>query len=187
MKIEFDTASFGRDARGLTDVLSVLYRHREWNLGHHKEVEEIVCRTPSSALKFCQMVNHSYGISREAEKVFLKNPRIGIRYLRIVGRSHLLDEKIQARFWKKIARSPDLAYQWARAFGKRLPEEDEEVFLQSFRLIKEYAFYVIRGPFPEKIHQKIVLRSFEQIDDWEKRFLSEYLRFAESSSKKDTV
>lgn len=185
MRIDFDVSQFKDDARGLIDVLAALYRNRAWRLGHHKEIEEVVCRTPSVALKFCQMVNGAFGVSREAERVFVKNPSIGIRYLRLVTRSSFLDEKVQARFWRKVTRDPELAYQWCRAFGRRLSEDEEAVFAGSFRHAKDYAAYVIRGPFPDKVHQMLVLRSFENLEEWDKRYLSEYMRFAESCSKKD--
>lgn len=187
MNINFDVEQFKADPRGLIDVLSNLYRVGAYHLGNHREIEEIVCRTPSSALKFCQMVNHAYGVSREAEKVFVKNPSIGIRYLRLVGRTEFLDEKIQKRFWKKIMKHAEMAYEWARAFGRRLSEAEEEVFVGDVRLAKDYAYYVIKGPFPERIHHMLVLRSFENMGGWEKKYLNDYLQYAEASSKKATV
>lgn len=186
MNVNFDVDRFAKDPRGLIDVLSNLYRVGAYHLGHHREVEEIVCRTPSSALKFCQMVNHAYGVSREAEKVFVKNPSIGIRYLRLVSRTEFLDEKVQKRFWRKVMKNPDIAYAWARAFGRRLPE-GEEVFVGNIRCARDYSLYVIKGGFPEKIHQMLVLRSFENLEGWDRKHLSEYLRYAEESSKKTAV
>lgn len=187
MIVSFDVEKFKGDPRALIDVLSSLYRVGGWRLGHYAEVEEVVCRTPSSALKFCRMVNHSYGISSSAEKVFLKNPGIGIHYLRLVGRSEFLDEKVQKRFWRKITRSPDLAYEWARTFNRRLSEQEEEVFVKNISRARDYALYVARGAFPEKIHKMLVLRSFESLDNLSKSYLSEYLRYAESSSKKQVA
>jgi hypothetical protein len=129
MNITFEVEKFCNDPRGLIDVLSSLNSVRAWHVGNHREIEEVVCRTPSSALKYCQMVSHSYGVSRESEKVFVKNPGIGIRYLRIVNRTEFLDEKVQKRFWKKVVKKADLAYEWCRAFGRRLSEAEEEVFV----------------------------------------------------------
>lgn len=186
MNISFEVDRFRNDPRGLIDVLSNLYRVGAYHLGNHGEVEEIVCRTPSSALKFCQMVNHAYGVSREAEKVFVKNPSIGIRYLRLVGRTDFLDEKVQKRFWRKVLKSPDLALEWSRTLGRRLPE-GEEVFVGDMRCAREYSFHVIKGAFPEKVHQMLFLRSFENLDGWDKKYLSDYLRYAEESSKKSMV
>jgi hypothetical protein len=183
MNINFDTDRFKNDPRGLIDVLSNLYRVGSWSLGHHRDIEEIVCRTPSIALKFCHLVNHAYGVSKDAEKVFVKNPSIGIRYLRLVGRSEFLEEKVQRRFWRKVLKSPDLALEWARTFGRRLPE-GEEVFVKSICCARDYSFYVIRGAFPENIHRMFVLRSFENLDSRERGYLTEYLQYAESSSKK---
>lgn len=186
MNIKFDVDLFRNDPRGLISVLSQLYRHGAWSLGHHREIEEIVCRTPSSAFKFCHLVSRAYGVSRDAEKVFVKNPSIGIRYLRLVSRTEFLDEKVQKRFWRKVMKNPDIAYEWARAFGRRLPE-GEEVFVGNIRCARDYSLYVIKGGFPEKIHQMLVLRSFENLESWEKKYLNDYLRYAEESSKKATV
>lgn len=187
MNITFEVEKFRNDPRGLIDVLSNLQRVLAWRVGNHREIEEVVCRTPSSALKYCQMVSHSYGVSRESEKVFVKNPGIGIRYLRIVNRTEFLDEKVQKRFWKKVVKKADLAYEWCRAFGRRLSEAEEEVFVEDIRMAKEYSQRVIKGPFPEKIHHMLVLKSFENLEGWDKRYLTEYLRYAEESSKKATV
>jgi len=183
MNINFDIERFRNDPRGLIFVLSQLQRVGAWHLGHHREIEEIVCKTPSSALKFCHLVSRAYGVSKDAEKVFVKNPSIGIRYLRLVGRSEFLEEKVQKRFWRKVLKSPDLALEWSRAFGRRLPE-GEEVFVSSIQRARDYSFYVIKGAFPENIHRMFVLRSFENLEAWDKRYLTEYLRYAESSSKK---
>lgn len=184
MNVNFDTERFENDPKGLIEVLSNLYRVGAWSLGHHREIEEIVCRTPSSALKFCHLVNHAYGVSGDAEKVFVKNPSIGIRYLRLVGRSEFLEEKVQKRFWRKVLKSPDLALEWATAFGRRLPEGDEIVLAGRIQSAKHYAMKIVGGRLPDPVHERIVLRSFENLDRWEKRALEDYLNFAERTSKK---
>lgn len=184
MRLGFEVSSFKDNPSSLIDVLHTLQRVGEWRVGHYGEVEEVVCRTPSSALKFCCMVNHAYGVSKSAEKVFLKNPSVGIRYLRLVCRKEFLDENVQKRFWGKVTRNPEFAYDWASTFNMRLSESEEAVFVKSIRRARDYSMFVIKGAFPEKVHKMLVLRSFESLDSFEKSQLSEYLRYAESCSKK---
>lgn len=189
MNISFDTSAFVNDPRGLIGVLQNLHLNGAWSLGHHREIEAVVCRTPSSALRYCRDVQGPYGVSRESERVFLKNPGIAIRYLKIVGRRHFLDEDTQRRFWRKVVKDPDAAYEWANAFRTRLSEEEEEVFVENVAKAKDYAFFIIKDAFPERIHRMLVLRSFENLDPWEKCCLTEYIRWAEprlrNSSEKE--
>ena len=180
MNIHFDTAAFERDPRGLIAVLSNLRRVGVWSLRHEKDIERIVCRTPSSALNFCRFVNGAFGVSREAERVFLKNPSIGVRYLRVANRKSFLDEDTQRRFWRKVVKNPDICYQWCQAFQQRVSEEEEEVFVKDVVLAKSYAFFIIKGPFPEKVHNMLVLRSFEDMNNYSKSCLTEYIRWSES-------
>lgn len=180
MNIHFDTSVFEKDPKGLISVLSNLNRIGSWSVRHEREIERIVCRTPSSALNYCRYVNGAFGVSREAERVFLKNPTIGIRYLRLVSRKSFHDDDTQARFWRKVVRSPDLCYQWGQAFQQRVSEEEEEVFVKDVRVAKNYAFFVSREPFPEKIHNMLVLRSFEDMDSYSKKCLTEYIKWADS-------
>lgn len=179
MNIHFDASVFEKDPKGLISVLSNLHDVGAWSVRHEKEIERIVCRTPSSALNYCRYVNHAFGVSREAERVFLKNPGIGIRYLRMVNRRSFQDEDTQARFWRKVAKSPDLCYQWGQAFQQRVSEEDEEVFASDVRLAKSYAFFVIKAPFPEKVHNMLLLRSFEDMDNYSKKCLTDYIQWAD--------
>ena len=123
MIVSFDTSAFDGRPGALISVLSSMSSVGQWPFDHNRDVEAIVCKTPSSALKYCRHVVHAYGISLKGERVFLKNPRIGIRYLRLTNKSRFFEEETQARFWRKVTKSPDLSYEWARAFGKRLSEE----------------------------------------------------------------
>lgn len=179
MNIHFDTSAFEKDPKGLIAVLSNLHMVGSWSVRHDREIEKIVCRTPTSALNYCRHVNHAFGVSREAERVFLKTPRIGIRYLRLVNRRSFQDEDTQVRFWRKVVKSPDLCYEWGQAFQQRVSEQEEEVFVRDVRVAKNYAFFVIREPFPEKVHNMLVLRSFEDMDNYSKRCLTEYIRWAD--------
>jgi hypothetical protein len=178
MTISFEVSAFQNDPRGLVDVLSNLHRIGLWSLYHDPEVERIACRTPGSAYNLCRFVNHARGVSRGAERVFLKNPNVGIKYLRLVNRRAFLDEDTQARFWRKVLKKPDLAYSWANAFRVRLSDEEEEVFVGDVRKAKDYAFFVRKEPFSESVHNKLVLRSFEDMDRWSKGCLEQYIKWA---------
>ena len=184
MIVSFDTSAFDGRPGALISVLSSMSSVGQWPFDHNRDVEAIVCKTPSSALKYCRHVVHAYGISLKGERVFLKNPRIGIRYLRLTNKSRFFEEETQARFWRKVTKSPDLSYEWARAFGMRLSEEEEMVFSENIRIAKEYAVEIIRGPFPEKVHQRILLRSFESMDSYSKAVLAEYIRWASNCGAK---
>lgn len=186
MIVSFDTEKFRSYPRGLIEILSDLHRVGSWSSNYNKEIESITCRTPASALRYCQNVTYSFGISPEAEEVFLKNPNIGLRYLNLVRREKFLDEKVQKRFWKKVVKKPDLAYFWANQFKKRLSESEEEVFIENPSIARNYAFFVIKGAFPEKIHQMLVLKSFEDLTEHQKRMLQEYLKYAESFLRKSS-
>jgi hypothetical protein len=178
MIVGFDISAFKGRAKTLTSVLQGLRVAGQWPLQHHKEVEEIICKNPSWAYNYCRQVVGAFGVSGEGERVFLKNPGIGIRYLACVNRDHFLVEDTQRRFWKKVVKSPELARQWAEAFRKRLPEEDEMVFVQDPVSANDYAHRIIRGPFPEKVHHALVLKSFENMNDYEARRLKEYIAWA---------
>ena len=58
------------------------------------------------------------------------------------------------------------------------------VFSENIRIAKEYAVEIIRGPFPEKVHQRILLRSFESMDSYSKAVLAEYIRWASNCGAK---
>jgi len=178
MIVEFEVSAFKGRARDLTKVLHGLRAVGQWPLQHHKDVEEILCRNPSWAYNYTDKVVGAFGVSGGGERVFLKNPGIGIRYLERVNRDHFLVEDTQRRFWKKVVKSPDLALQWAEAFRKRLPEEDEMVFVQDTVCANDYAHRIIRGPFPEKVHHALVLKSFENMNDYDGRRLKEYIAWA---------
>lgn len=185
MIVSFDTAAFKGRPTQLVNVLSGLSSVGQWPLGSNPDVEEIVCRKPSSALKYCQEVVHAYGLSAKGERVFLRNPGIGVRYLRLVGRSTFTDADTQRRFWRKVTNNAKLAYEWSKSFGHRLPEDQEMVFSKNLYFARMYAVNVIRGPFPEKVHQSILLRSFENLDSFTKMHLSEYIKFAEAHGAKN--
>lgn len=180
MTASFDISAFSKKPKNLIVVLSNLQRVGQWPRDYNRQVEEITCRTPNSALNYCRYVVGAFGVSREAEKVFLDNPAIGIRYLRLVARSHFLEETTQKRFWRKVVKKPELAYAWSVAFGKRLSEDEEQVFVKDVIRAKDYAKSIIKGPFPDKVHRMLMLRSFEQMGGYEKSCLKDYLTFAEA-------
>ena len=183
MRISFDVESFAKRPKDLITVLCYLKATGQFSLMHYSEVEDIVCKTPSNALKYCQYVVGSFGLSAKAERVFLKNPVIGVRYLKVVRRDCLQDGKTQARLWSKIVGDPNLALDWASSFRKRLSAEEEMVFVSNVACAKHYALHVIGGPFPEEVHNKLILKSFGGMAEWESKHLKEYLRWAEPQMK----
>ena len=178
MSVSFEISAFSSNPKALIGVLSGLSRVNQWPFDHNREVEEIVCKTPSSALNYCRHVVHAYGVSPKGERVFLKNPKLGIRYLRLTNKPRFSDDDTQKRFWRKVIRNPDIAYTWATTFNKRLSEEEEMVFSESIRIAWQYANRIIRGAFPESVHHRILLRSFENLDQYSKQALNNYLAFA---------
>lgn len=181
MNVNFSVSSFSKNPSALISLLGILRKEGEWSVRHEAEIESIVCKNPSMAYKFCRFVNYSYGVSRSAEAIFLKNPSIGVRYLRLVNRREFLDAEVQRRFWGKVSRNPSVAYEWASIFRERLPVDMEEVFLKDVRVAKSYSFFIIKGAFSESVHSKLLLKSFESMDELSKRCLSDYIRYAGKS------
>lgn len=181
MQISFNTENFKNRPQSLISVLSHLNYTSAYSPPAHEDIESIVCRTPSLAYKYTKYVAKK-GISASAESVFLKNPNIGIRYLRYINRDSFLDSNIQKRFYKKITKNPTLAFEFCRSLSKRLSEDEEEVFLKCMPSMRSYALYVIRGPFPEKIHNMLVLKSYEEMSSFAKNQLKEYLKFSQSKN-----
>lgn len=178
MQITFETGMFGkRGEKSLTNVLCYLRRHGCFAEGHYPDIEQITCRTPSAALRYVRYFAQK-GVTPESEAVFLKNPVLGVRYLKIVGNKEFADPKVQARFRKKFKSDPSLAYEWALAFSTRCTEEEEEVFRKNVALARDYAMYVIKGRFPDKVHGMLVLASFQDLDPYQKARLTDYIKFA---------
>lgn len=177
MQINFDIENFKNRPAGLVAVLSHLKSVGCYVPSRSLEIEAIACRTPSAALKFCRYVHAS--VCPETEKVFLKNPKLGIRYLRMAHRQEMQDAKVQKRFWRHITRKPELALEWSQHTGRRLSEQEEEVFVKDMRCMNQYAQRVIKGKFPDSVHQMIILRSFEQMTRYQKQSLEDYIKFAE--------
>jgi hypothetical protein len=180
MQITFDTDKFsGRYGdKSLTNVLCYLNRHGCFEDSHYPEIERITCRTPSSALRYVRLFARK-GISPANEAVFLKNPSLGIRYLNFLKKKEFSDPVVQKKFRRKFKSNAQVAYEWAERFNERLSEEEEEVFRKDVAFARDYAFHVIKGKFPEKIHSMLVLASFQELDPWRKRKLSEYIKFTE--------
>ena len=183
MNLYVEIEKFKNNPKALTSVLYYMRAqgcHVPWR---SPEIEAITCKTPSSALRHTSWVSPD-GVSEASERVFLKNPSLGIRYLKKTRRESFQNEDTQRRFWRKVVKKAELAYQWASAFGKRLSEDEEVVFLQSMHTMKDYAFFVIKEPFSEKIHNMILLKSYEPLQSWDKKSLNEYLKWAESRREK---
>lgn len=186
MQIIFDTKMFDGCPKSLTNVLHHLCSRRCISPAHIADLEQITCRTPSEALRYCRLFVGNKGISPASEVVFLKNPGLAIRYLKLVRRKYFIDEKTQKRFWKKLLFRPNLAYDYCVAFNTRLKENEEEIFVKDMRSASQYAQQVIKGPFPEKVHQMIVLLSFDTaMSEWQRRYLKDYINFAEKFKKNE--
>lgn len=183
MHLFIEIEKFQNNPKALTNVLYYM-RNQGCHVPYRSpEIEAITCKTPSSALRHTSLVSPE-GVSEASERVFLKNPAIGIRYLKKIRRETFQNYDTQRRFWKKVVKKADLAYQWAQAFGKRLSEDEEVVFLESMYRMKEYAYFIIKEPFPEKIHNMILLKSYEFMPEWEKKSLNDYVKWAESRREK---
>jgi hypothetical protein len=183
MQISFDVDRFSpRGERELTNIMCYLRRYGCMAERHYPEIEKITCRTPSAALRYVRYFARN-GISPESEAVFLKNPELGLRYLKMVRRSEFADQCIQKRFRRKFRTNAALAFRWAEAFGTRLEEDEEEVFRKDFYHAALYARQVIGGKFPEKIHGMILLASYGDVTDLQKRYLADYVKFAEKTGK----
>jgi hypothetical protein len=189
MEITFNTDAYDspnkniqrRRAKRLIFLLRNLMDHGQFTPGIHPEIERLMS-VPSLALKYVRFVNREVGMSAEGEKIFLKNKNVALQYLSEVKRAEFLDPKVQRRWYRMVCRDPAVAAQWCKSFG-RLTEAEEEVFIKDMCAMKEYAFHVIRGKFPEKIHNMILLRSFDDMGKsaWsrerQKQSLQEYLRY----------
>lgn len=179
MQITFETGMFGkRGEKSLTNVLCYLQRHGCFAEGHYPDIEQITCRTPSAALRYVRYFART-GITSESEAVFLKNPGLGVRYLRMVGKREFSDPVVQKKFRRKFKFDAALAYEWAKAFNERLTEEEEEVFRKNVAVARDYAMYVIKGKFSEKVHGMLILASFQDLSSYQKSRLAEYIKFAE--------
>lgn len=179
MHITFQVSQFAGRAKELTNTLHYLKRQGVHFDHHNPEIEEITCRTPSSAYRYSKFVATS-GVSSKAEKIFGRNPSVGMKYLTFIRKKEFTDPKLQERFWKKVVKCPFLAYEWAKTFKCRLPEENEAIFVENMKMARDYAMFVICGRFPEKVHNMLVLKSFENMDRWNKNWLQEYISYAES-------
>ena len=185
MQIIFDTDSFvDRKRKGDRCLANVLhYLKRFGCVGSDRplpEVEKITCTTPSGTLRYCKLFA-CRGVSAATEAVFLKNPELGVRYLQMVRRSEFLDPKVQKKFRRKFKSNAKVAYHWAKAFGIRLTEEEEQVFRKDMGAARDYARGVIGGRFPDRIHEMLILASFGDMNEYQKKCLADYVRFAEQT------
>ena len=44
--------------------------------------------------------------------------------------------------------------------------------------MRTYAYFVIKGKFPERIHNMILLKSYENMGEYSKKYLKEYLKYS---------
>ncbi len=178
MNITFDIKNFIYNPKGLIECLRILKNNNCIVDFGSDEIQAITCRTPSMAYKYCAKFMKS-GLSPEKEKIFLKNPNIGLRYLELVGRSCFINDKIQERFRKKFQKNPEVAYRWSKRWNIRLEEKEEECFIHSYFFAEIYAKEIIKGRFPERVHNMLLLSSFATKGTWDENYLKSYLLFAE--------
>lgn len=185
MQITFDTDRFeSRSRKGDVCLVNTLhYLKRFGCIGSDQplpEVEKLACRTPSGTIRYCKLFA-SRGVSAATEEVFLKNPELGVRYLKMVCRSEFLDPQVQRKFRRKFRSNPAVAYLWAKTFGIRLTEEEEVCFRKDMVSARDYARGVIGGRFPDRVHEMLILASFGNVGEYEKKALADYVRFAEQT------
>ena len=179
MFISFDVKQFAGNPKGLTNTLYNLRRSNISFDATHQDIIDIACRTPSAAYRYTRFVA-PFGLGSKAERVFLKNPNIGLKYLKFLRKKEFADQDTQKRFWRKITKNPWLSFDYANMFGVRLSETEEKVFVESMRCAKDYAFFVIKGRFPEEIHNMLILKSFEKLPAYELKSLKEYISYADN-------
>jgi len=136
-------------------------------------------------------------LSIENEKVFLKNIKYAIGYLRITNQKRFRDEKTQQRFENKIYKpgsfsTPGAAFDYAKFVLKgRIPEDKENIFLENPLHIFSYSRDVLKGFFPDtihdSIHKKILLLTFDNNYGYEFKFLNLYMKqdFSNSTCQYD--
>jgi len=189
--ITFDINSFSRDKLSL---LKFLYSLRYKSLFKRtKELDVFFSQQPSLAYKYIRNIiiekewrsnpaGYTYlnvdknRLDADQEKVFLKNIKFGIAYLEITQQKKFRDEKLNKKFEKKVYKDSGASFDYAtRVLRERIPEDKEHIFLENYYVMYHYAMLVIKGKFPDKIHNQIHLRSFEQ-NVWRFDCLQAYLK-----------
>ena len=189
--IAFDINSFSRDK---VSLLKFLYSLRYKGLFKRtKELDIFFSQQPSLAYKYIRGIivekewrsNPSGYVylnvdknrfEPEQEKVFLKNIKFGIAYLEATQQKKFRDEKLNKKFEKKVYKDSGASFDYAtRVLCERIPEDKEHIFLENYYVMYHYAMLVIKGKFPDKIHNQIHLRSFEK-NVWRFDCLQAYLK-----------
>ncbi len=188
MQITFDVSAYHspnkviqrRSSKKVIVLLRNLVDHGCFEPGHHRDIERLMI-IPSLAFSYVRMVTREKGMSPEGERVFLANPSVALQYLRFVNRPFFADPDVQRRWHKKMVRDPAVAFRFCHWQNRRLTEKEEEIFVKDMRMMKDYSMLVIKGPFPDHIHQMLLLQSFG--DRWDKDALKDYLLYAEACKR----
>jgi len=192
--ITFDINSFSRDKISL---LKFLYSLKYKGLFvRNKELDIFFSQQPSLAYKYTRniIVEKEWSpagvnpggwtylnvdknrLDPDQEKVFLKNIKFGIAYLEITKQKKFRDEKLNKKFEKKLYKDAGASFDYSiRVLHQRIPEDKEHIFLENYYVMYHYAMLVIKGKFPDKIHNQIHLRSFEK-NVWRFDCLQAYLK-----------
>jgi hypothetical protein len=205
-KISFDLKDFQKDKSSLLKFLISLRRAGVFY--RTEELDDFFTQQPIYAYNYVKKVlvqsrynletkNTEYlnseknKLSADKEKIFIKNIKIAIGYLKITNQIKFKDEKINARFEKKLYRDPILSYDYAMLVLKegRIPEEKEEVFIKNPYPMFLYSANILKEHFSNNIHKKIVLMSFseEYKNISGQRYIKSYLGKDFSGVRKKTI
>jgi len=115
-------------------------------------------------------------LSPENEKVLVKNIKYAVGYLRITDQKYFRDQKTQKSFENKVYKIPGASFDYAKYVLKgRIPEEKENIFLKDFEHLWYYSCDVLKGFFPDSIHKKLMLCTFNN-NDPDKTYLDLYFK-----------
>ena len=189
--ITFDINSFSRDKISLLKFLKSLKYKGLFK--RTKDLDIFFSQQPSLAYKYIRNIiiekewrpdpsGYVYlnvdknRFEPEQEKVFLKNIKFGIAYLEATQQKKFRDEKINKKFEKKLYKDAGASFDYAtRVLQQRISEDKEHIFLDNYYVMYHYSMIVIKGKFPDKIHNQIHLRSFEK-NVWRFDCLQAYLK-----------
>lgn len=203
MNVTFDLQKFKADKACALNFFKQLKRLGEFK--RSQEIDNFFSKQPSYAYKYALHIlsERMYDFEKKSmdylnveqnrlsidnEKIFKKNIKYAIAYLNLTQQNKFRDEKTQKSFENKVYKNPGAAYDYAIFVLKgRIPEDKEEIFLDNLIFMYYYSKNILKGKFPDNIHKKIVLKTF---DDSCKRLygydlLSDYLNQNFKNNKRE--
>lgn len=179
MKIEFELKDFEKEKHWLVNILSQLKRKSRFK--RTRESDEFFAKTPALAYKYVEYLISEYNydpktahrvykntrvnrLGIDLEKVFSKNVKYALKYLIVTGQKKFEDEKTNKKFLDKLYNNPFLCfvYSFKVLKRKRIPVEKEDVFLEDYNALYQYAKQIINGRFDKRLHDKIIMISFSE-------------------------